>query len=144
MDIYYFLTVILLLIAIVCVYRYTDKEKMYFRFDGEDIFEINYQDYVNHYQRFNRFSQQLSEYLTKYMQTRLKERQIVYKNLQLSAKLECNTVTITCYLNADKRKYLDIQQEILLSDKLTEQIQAFYQQTVTEQEEYTSLLRLKS
>ncbi|WGE89317.1 hypothetical protein [Actinobacillus arthritidis] len=116
---------------------------MYFRFDGEAIFEINYHDYINHYQLFEQFSQQLSEYLAQYIQKCLNEQRIVYKNLQLSAKVECDVVVITCYINADKRKYLDIQQEILLSDKLTEQIQRFYQQTVTEQEEYSSLLQLK-
>lgn len=125
-NLYYFIPIILLLSAAYYIYRQIDREMMYFRFSCENIFDIDYYEYVNHYKFFNFFNEQLSQHLRLYVQDRFHALRIPYKDLQLSAQVEFETVTITCYLEANRHKHDYIQEEIMRTVNLEDEIRKFH------------------
>lgn len=125
-NLYYLILIILLLSAAYYVYRQIDREMMYFRFSCENIFDIDYYEYVNNYKFFNFFNEQLSEHLRLYVQDRFHALRIPYKDLQLSAQVEFDTVTIACYLEANRNKHDKIQEEIIRTVNLEDEIRKFH------------------
>ncbi|WP_244298130.1 hypothetical protein [Actinobacillus vicugnae] len=125
-NLYYLVPIILLLSAAYYVYRQIDREMMYFRFSCENIFDIDYYEYVNNYKFFNFFNEQLSEHLRLYVQDRFHALRIPYKDLQLSAQVEFDKITITCYLEANRNKHDYIQEEIIRTVNLEDEIKKFH------------------
>lgn len=131
MDYLYYLVPAAILLCLVAlgfyIYQRIDREMMYFRFSCTNVFDIDYYVYVNNYKFFNFFNEKLSEYLRLYVQDRFHSLHIPYKDLQLSAQVEYETITIACYLEASKRKHDYIQEEIIKSVNLEAEIRKFYE-----------------
>lgn len=143
-SLYYLIPVALLLAAAFYIYRSIEREMMYFRFSCENIFDIDYLDYVNNYKFFDVFNNRLSEHLRLYAQDRFRALGVPHKDLQLCAEVEYETITISCYLEMNTHRHKRIQEEIVRSINLDAETRKFYAFCAEMRNpEYQPLFRLK-